>query len=123
MLCAGGDEVGMSRLALDRSDVTVEPISPAAWMRVFLRNARLSGRSRWRLLLSKRPSVDPKHDGPLVRNDFRHGCDRQHTPMPDQDAVMTDHDSVVAGEFHKCPDALALPVKYCVSLRPPEQCS
>jgi hypothetical protein len=43
--------------------------------------------------------------------------------MPDQDAVMTDHDSVVAGEFHKCPDALALPVKYCVSLRPPEQCS
>src|SRR5712691_2495332 len=87
-------------------------------MRIFLRDAGGSeGRGRRRLRAGERPSVYREHDGPLVGNDVRHGRDWQQTPTPDKDAVMTDRDSVTAGEFDKRPDARSLPVEYRVSLR------
>ena len=83
-------------------------------MRIFLRDPGGSGsRGRGRLGAGERPSVYRKHDGPLVGNDLRHGCDWQQTPTPDKDAFMTDRDSVTAsaGEFEAPMSACCLPAE------------
>lgn len=74
---------------------------------------------------AERAPVDVEEDGALFGKDVRDGRDRQDTPTPEEDTVMTDRNSftVRPGDFDERPYSSPIPSQDGVSPRSREPLS